>query len=279
MQGSEALTSADSRHYRFAFRLQSSSDLPADFPVPVPSEQWCYAIFVPGDTSDRWFKPRYPPRVYILTDESIRIFDHPALGGSSYTCLLNDLVEMTCYRALLHGELEFHSERSHSGRLLYGAIQHHCMDPFLKDLRFRWLQRREGAESLGRRSLLHRTDSRCLGAVYRELDTDERLEHVAFQHAFLRRTPSRLFALKEEIAARALVRTDSRLVIAIEGMGNLQEPYGVRLRSASLHFPPMVTRREERQRTLYQINFGKQVNWNFWALPEETVLVDRLIYC
>lgn len=277
MQKLDALPSADSRDYRFAFRLQFSSDLPDDFPVSIPCDQWRHALFVPGDTSDRWSRPRYPPRVYILTDGTICIFDHPALGGLAFTCLLSDLVEMTCYRALLHGELEFHSTSSCSGRLLYGAVQHHCVDPFLKDLRLRWLQRRADAESSPQMSLLRRTDSRCFGALHRELDTDEHLKRVIFQHSFVRRAPSRFSAFKEEVAGRALVRTNCRLLMAVEGMGDLEEPYGIRIRSASLRFPPKVTRREEHQRTMCRISFGKEVDWNFWALPEDIDLVEKLI--
>lgn len=102
--------STNSRQYRFAYRILDMSDIPADFSIALPEDERFTAIFMPGDTEAYWLHPDYPPRIYVLTCDTLIVYSHRSSGDPPYVASLKELEEAETQQALLHGIIRFDAE-------------------------------------------------------------------------------------------------------------------------------------------------------------------------
>src|SRR5947209_7745934 len=95
--------STDSREYRFAFEIQSLSEIPANFAIQENPGTFRSGVFLPRDDPD-WFGRRsYPARVLLLYDESVTIAAHSGAREPSTTISLRDLEMIESGHVLLIG--------------------------------------------------------------------------------------------------------------------------------------------------------------------------------
>lgn len=121
-------------------------------------------------------------------------------------------------------------------------------------------------------------DSRCFAALHGELDPGESVLHVCFQRSFVRRVPRWLFVRKEELAARLVALTNRRLLMATEGEHEIQDRYGVRLRTAPLDYLREVQRTKEDGRALFTFRFAANAaGWKLWLREEDERAMDSII--
>lgn len=277
MMPPQLLREIDSRQYRFAYRLKAAADLPVDFPIAISPTEWRYAVFVPGDMSNRWGKPKFPPRIYVLTDTQLCIYNHPSTRRIPFTCTFENLIEVSCYRALLHGELKFCTEVLSSGSFYYGAVQHKYIDPLLRELRSVWLHVRDVPGSIDLKSLHTAIDHRCCVALQREVDSKEAVVEICYQPAFSQLSSRWFYTRKEEIAARTLAYTNRRLILIVEGQQERQEAYGIRIRSIAIQRLRAVQRQKDGSRTIFRFLFAGSLAWQLNVASENIARVEALL--
>jgi len=105
--GSSHRGRADSRHYRYAFAIQSLSELPPDFtgfPDPGPLEA---GVFLPQDDASWLGRRAYPARVLLVTSREILVAAHPAEREPLLRAPIREIHSAQCGRILLLGWFEF----------------------------------------------------------------------------------------------------------------------------------------------------------------------------
>lgn len=138
---SVVVESADSRSYIFAFPIRSANDLPGDFAFPEDFRQFSYGVFLPRAEAD-WFGRRaYPPRVVLLSQDSLVIVAHPASGESTHIIPIRELECVEYGHFLLLGwisfvsskgirELPFNTRTSRPVEDLLSTLSKQCAPPF-----------------------------------------------------------------------------------------------------------------------------------------------------
>ena len=223
----------DSRQYRFGYRLQAASDLPGDFSIPPVADEWLAAIFIPGDTEALWKLPEYPPRVYILTRETLMVYSHPTANSAPYVVPLRELIEIDTEKALLYGVIEFHACGS-SERLRYNTLHQKHLNAFLRVLRAVWLPRHGmplPAVALSRTT--RGMTFRCWYALRAELDTDETLLGVCCRPPILTEKKGWFHKASPALPEVLLAVTGHRLIAISTGTGETEDLYGITVRSAA----------------------------------------------
>lgn len=269
--------SIDSRQHSNAHWIKDPADIPRDFPFPGPGEMWQEAMFIPGDGKDWRGRMVHPPRIYTISTNRLAIYAHPAFGLPPYRLDLKNLVQIACYKGTLNGELRFYGTHDESGPLHYGPYQHHFIDPFLRSVRQLWLTSPTELIPGGVPSPARLTDSRCHVALHVELDEGEQIRQLFFQPARRIQTRRWFFPHKETAAARVLVLTDRRLVVAVEGRAEIQEDYGITVRSCQIRALKKVLVRTESGLTRFDLVFGRSLIWKFWQGDEEPTSMNSLI--
>lgn len=218
---------------RSGFNLQSISDAPSDFPVPVPESLWVRAIFIPSDRQDTSRPDSYPPRIYVLTQNSLAIFSHPMSDECHFLAKIADLVEVGCYRAPLFGALELSaSDARRSFR--YGVVQHPYMDSLLRSLRSLWLhpsRMEDGEVDLSKEK--PELSQKCRHVLENEFDVGENILRVCFQPARGGKTRRFLITTSLWMSAFWLILTDRRLMLIAYGEGSSNDSSSMSVRYAS----------------------------------------------
>lgn len=233
-------------------------------------------MFIPGDGKDWRGRMVHPPRIYTVSTNSLAIYTHPAFGLPLYHLDMRNLVEIACYRGTLNGELRFYGTHDESGPLHYGPYQHHFIDPFLKAVRRPWLGSPKEV-SAGIPFFARLTDSRCHAALHVELDEGERVHRLFFQPARSIEISRWFFRHKQVMAARALVLTDRRLLVAVEGRTDIQEDYGITIRSCRPKALQKILVNRQGGLTRFDFLFERSLIWKFWQGEEERTSMDDLI--
>jgi hypothetical protein len=114
-------STCDSRQYRFGYWLQASSDAPGDFFLSPPKGRWLSAIFLPGDAEALWRTAEYPPRIYVLTRDTLMVYSHLSAQETPFVVPLRELIEIDIERALLHGVVQFYASGSSWRAFRYNA--------------------------------------------------------------------------------------------------------------------------------------------------------------
>lgn len=223
----------DSRQYRFGYKLQASSDVPEDFPVPIPVSEWRGAIFMPGETQECWRASQYPPRIYILTTHALAVYSHPASTEAPFTIPLDKLIEVGAESALLYGALEFHGADA-SRRFCYNAAHQRCIALFLRDVRSLWLPIYFSGTplvSLPRPS--EQAEFRCWYAMQAELDPEEHIYGSGLQPEREQEKRSWLPSKRNIMPAVLLTVTNHRMITISSSKGATRDYYGVAMRYTS----------------------------------------------
>lgn len=270
-------TSIDSRQYSHAHWIQNAEGIPMDFPFPASGETWQEGLFIPGDGKDWRGRMVHPPRIYTVSTNCLAIYSHPAFGLPPYRLDLKNLVEIACYRGTLSGELRFHGTQDASGPLHYGPYQHHFIDPFLKTVRRLWLASPPATSGEGIPFPARLTDSRCHAALHVELDEGEQIRQLFFEAARVIKTSHWFISRKQTAAARALVLTDRRLVVTVEGRADLQENYGITIRSCRTEALKKVLVRTQRGFTRFDLVIGPSLIWRFRPSDEDRSSMEAFI--
>lgn len=269
--------SIDSRLHSQAHWIKDPTDIPTDFPFPGAGEIWQEGMFVPGDGKDWRGRMVHPPRIYTISATCLAIYAHPAFGLPPYRVDLKNLVEIACYRGTLNGELRFHGTYDSSGPLHYGPYQHHFIDPFLRTVRQLWLAVPSEPSIEGIPIPARLSDSRCHAALRVELDEGERVRQLCFQPTRSIETSRWFFHRKQTAAARVLVLTDRRLMVAVEGRTDIQADYGITVRSCPTKAVTKVRVRAESSLARFDFVLDRSLIWKFWIGDEERTSMDALV--
>jgi hypothetical protein len=219
----------DSRQYRFAYEIQSAADVPGDFPVPLPISLWCSAIFMPGDAQDFWQKPCYPPRIYILTRDTLAIYPHPAADETPFAISLVDLTEIDSETALLYGVLRLHGFPT-SRSFRYCATHHKHVAAFLRKVRSLWLPSlRMRAPTRALPSRERPVDFRCRCAAEAELDTGEEVYKCCSQSRREKKVEGWLFSETRVLPAIFVILTNRRILSISASKDTKSDRYGIEL--------------------------------------------------
>ncbi len=101
----------DSRSYIFALPIRSADDLPGDFDFPDDLRQFSHGVFLPRAEPD-WFGRRaYPPRVVLLSQDSLVIAAHPTSGEATRIIPFRELQFVEYGHFLLMGWISFVSSQ------------------------------------------------------------------------------------------------------------------------------------------------------------------------
>jgi hypothetical protein len=162
----------DSRQYVITYGIASSEEIPPDFGIPGPLDDFQAGLFVPGDQPDWFGRSRYPPRVLSLVGPALRIDAHPCAKEPHRRIPLDELVYIESGHILLRGWLRFVA-RGLDQTVLYSTVYRRTVDRFLRRLRARWMT---AEQSVPRRSGLdfrELPDVKFRNALARELDPGE----------------------------------------------------------------------------------------------------------
>lgn len=127
----------DSREYRFPYLIRTSGDFPEDF-APFAEDVLYPGLFLPRDDPDWFGRSANPPRVLLITPESLRIHFHPAARIEPRALPFDQRLSVETGRMLLIGWIGFESVES-AVRLPYNRRVDEPVRNFLAMLRARLL--------------------------------------------------------------------------------------------------------------------------------------------
>jgi hypothetical protein len=103
--------SVDSRSYIFALPIRSANDLPGDFNFPDDLGELSHGVFLPRAEPDWRGRRAYPPRVALLSEDSLVIVAHPASGEAVCSIPFRELQFVEYGHFLLIGWMAFVSSQ------------------------------------------------------------------------------------------------------------------------------------------------------------------------
>ncbi len=221
----------DSRQYRFGFQLHAVSDLPDDFPIPLPASEWIAAVFIPGDTETLWRPLEYPPRVLALSQDTLTIYSHPSAGEQAFSIPVEELLEIDSEEALLRGVVELFA-RSAQYRFQFKTLHQKHVDCVLRAVRMLWLPKEGCGEPSA--SFARPSDHalwRCWNALWAELDPGEIVLRLCSQSPVRRRRKGWYWRVPQPTPAIMLALTNRRLLALSTGSGEVNDPYKIVIRS------------------------------------------------
>jgi hypothetical protein len=219
----------DSRQYRFAYEIKSAVDVPGDFPVPFPISLCCSVIFMPGDTQDVWQEPCYPPRIYILTRDTLAVYPHPTADETPFVISLDDLIEIDSETALLYGAFQLYGNTI-SRCFRYSATHHKHVAAFLRKVRSLWLPSFRMKTSAGALPSRDRpVDFRCQCAAEAELDTGEAIYKYCLQPQREKKIERWIFSKIQVSPAIFLILTNRRIMTISTSKCATSDQYGIEL--------------------------------------------------
>jgi hypothetical protein len=216
----------DSRQYRFAYEIHAAADIPRDFAVPLPVSLGSLSIFMPGDTQDGWQKPCYPPRIYILTRDTLAVYPHPTADESPFVISLNDLIEIDSEMALLYGALQLYG-RTISRCFRYNAAHHKHVAALLRILRSMWLPHfclQMPAVALPTRD--RSVDFKWQCAAEAELDAGEDVYRYCLQPQRKKSIKTWIFSRTRVLPVTSLILTNRR-IMTISTSKDTSDRYGI----------------------------------------------------
>jgi hypothetical protein len=239
--------------------------------------EWKAAIFMPGDTQDSWLLAEYPPRIYVVTRDALAIYPHPACNDSAFVTPLSELIEIESEKALLYGELDFHTKtRSQSFR--YNAVQQRQMSPFLRVLRSLWLPVHNiPLPSVFFPEVQSIVGFRCWYALQEELDPSEKLYNICFQPALQRRKKVWYFTRTQTVPPHLFAVTNRRVMLVSEQTGEANDPYGIQIRHAALSSLMSAEVCETVVHRSLSLGLEHGRAWEFLFLPEQAASIASAV--
>lgn len=271
MADESSMPNADSRQYRFAYEIHSWSDIPSDFATALLSKHWQAALFMPGDTEAFWQPPEYPPRIYVLEENRLLIYPHPASADELFEAPLNRLLAVELQKSLLYGVIQFHTA-SASAHFRYSTVHQKLFNQFLRSLRSHWLVPAEinPRAAAMEDSIAHRS-ARCLRELKNELDQDENILNALSQPATHLKEGVWFFRRSRTSPALLIALTNRRLISISTGIRDRDDPYEIALRYVSRRafFRPDLTRRNSGD-AVFELHIGDHAVWKY-TVREDTI--------
>lgn len=212
----------DSREYRFPYLIRTGGDLPEGFPS-FADDVFYPGLFLPRDDPDWFGRSANPPRVVLITPESLNVYFHAASRIPARALVLDERLSVETGRMLLIGWVEFASAET-SIRLPYNRRVDAPVRNFLAMLRTRLLDPSpSGRDCIAIGDQLDLKFHNCLCT---ELESEE-LERIRL---FIgpRRTRIRrwLFNRDRWTAGDVVSLTDRRMLWITERYRGAREVYG-----------------------------------------------------
>jgi len=170
----------DSRRYVITYLIASPEELPPDFLISDPLDDFQAGLFLPGDQPDWLGRSRYLPRVLSLVGDALRIDTHPCAGEPHQRIPLDELVYIESGHILLRGWLRFVA-RGLEQTVFYNTVYRYTVDRFLRRLRAQWMAPDQRIHHLSGFDLGQLTEVKFRNALARELDPEELPREGLFQ--------------------------------------------------------------------------------------------------
>ena len=203
----------DSRRLRFGYQLNAASDIPQDFPIPMIA--WHAAVFIPGETQDHSQFLAYPPRIYVLTCDTLSVFSYPTFKEAPLVVQLSELLEVELQKAPFTGILRLWRKDGFL-RFRYSSVHQKHMNGFLRELCFMWLGcGHAGTIQTSIPIPASSRDLRCRScyALRAELNSSEPLHRFYFQAALPLQRKRWSFKSPSVIAEWLLAVTGYRIIL------------------------------------------------------------------
>lgn len=247
---------------RTSWEIPDISALPEGFPVSV--REWLTAVFVPGESNNGARSAVCPPRVYLLTHESLYIYAHESWNQPPIVVPLRDLAEIELDEMPIYATLRFWTNHDFH-RVRYCSTQHRFLRPFFYKVRRQWLPAAcLQSKQLRPESGIARNAGPCLRCWYAlqfELDAGELLYHTCLQaeihqrNAFLRIGPMR------HVPAHLLAITNFRLIYIAE---KIKDGSGLTVRYCSPANLQSCDVAESKGGYELNLSFGHGQSWALW---------------
>jgi hypothetical protein len=269
----------DSRQYRFGYRIQAVSDVPEGFSVDIPNNQWFWATFIPGDTEALWRDPEYPPRVYMLTLDTLTIYSHSSSEETTFRVPLCDLVEIELQKVLLYATVEF-CGKDVSRCFRYSPVHRKYLSPLLRALRLQWL-RTHGIwlPAVSPLQAVQEATFRCGYALRVELDPGEVLHGFCCQRSTQPRKRAWYCRTPQATPSTLLAVTSHRLICISSGTGDTDDPYGIRVRYTSPRSVEMAEIENLPDKFTLTLILRSGPVWQFSFADEQRTSVSNLLDC
>jgi len=200
----------DSRQYIIAYAVPSIAECPSDFSLPAGLEHFKAGVFLPRDDPDWFGRSSYPPRLLVLTSDTVCIVPHPDSNGESSNFRIDDICFVASGHFLLKGWLRF-AGRGSDCTLPYNTRGLPSVQEFMQRLREVLLEEAPGFPAPGTR-LGADLDIKFSNAVIRELDRSESRVAVFFQPPEDLRSSQWFTARRSRAPGDVLVLTPGRLL-------------------------------------------------------------------
>jgi hypothetical protein len=207
---------SDSRDYVVAFAIGSSEDCPPDLELPDSLARFDAGLFLPGDNSDRFGRPAWPPRVLLLDGGALEIVSHPSAGEPARHWDLEQISAVESGHMFLKGRLRF-TGAGFDYTVRYNTRGAPSVWQFMRRFRKEWLRDgrpRDAAE-------VHRgegLDIKFANALERELDSQETVHLQVFQAPEVSR--------KLRLTGDLLAVTERRLLWITDRENGFRSRYG-----------------------------------------------------
>jgi len=226
----------DSRDYVFAFPINVSADVPADFEPPAEVSDFVAGLFLPQSEPDRLWRRAYPARILLLTRDGLWVVPHSCAMEQTLFIPLRSLETLECGRILLLGWIELRSGDVELD-LRYNRRCSDTVEKFLTKLKDCWLAEKAGQaalESPSRRDYGEALNVKFKYALETEMIGDDEPPLMRFFLPSVRRLRRRFLRYETWSAGDLVVLTSRRLLWITDRNRGVYEPYGTVSRSAPL---------------------------------------------
>ena len=257
----------DSRQYILAFELPSADDCPADFHLPPSLAGFDAGLFLPRDDPDWFGRSAYPPRVMLLTRETLRIVPHP---GSHEELSEIPMGRISCVESghmLLKGWLRLMGSGI-STVVRYNTRGYPAISRFQH--RFReMLLPAAGACPASATCFGAGLDIKFGNALKRELAAGENVAIQFFQPPRVMRSNRWPMRRRQSLAGDLLVRTDRRLMWVTDRDRGFHSRYGSIASYAPLRAAAAIEVTGAPERPTLAVHLQGDACWNIPIAAEE----------
>ena len=223
----------DSREYIFAYSIRSLGDLPGDFPVPPAERNFRIGMFLPRDPPDWFGRSAYPPRVVLLSHDSIVVLAHPKSSEAPVRIPLTDLRYYETGHFLLIGWLRMVAAASEI-RLPYNTRSSNPVAAFLRELDWAYLRGQEVNNASDAQPTIFGSplDIKFTNALNTVLDIGEHVQARIFNPPGERWRKPWLFRVRAFDPGDLIALTNRRIVWVTDCQNQRYDRYGTITRTA-----------------------------------------------
>lgn len=255
----------DSREYIFAYSIRSRDDLPGDFPVPPAERNFRIGMFLPRDPPDWFERSAYPPRVVLLSHDSITVLAHPKSSEAPVRIPLTDLTYYETGHFLLIGWLRMVAGASEI-TLPYNTRSSNPVAAFLRELGRVYLREQEVIEASDAQSIIFGSplDIKFTNALKTVLDIGEHIQARIFNPPVERWRKPWLFRVRVYDPGDLIALTGRRIVWVTDRLNQRYDRYGTITRTA----PASTVAGAQCERTGKNVHLTIRFRWDAkWVIP------------